>query len=111
MEDRKYFVTTQKIFQAVGNLVHRDAPAGADAGSWWAVLGLGTGGTRHGRVVAAGPYLPDAADLAQLRYSAGFTETGGRLALLVLAAKVVTALLLLLLLPLVIVLKCLSRTQ
>ena len=111
MEDRKYFVTTQKIFQAVGNLVHRDAPAGADAGSWWAVLGLGTGGTRHGRVVAAGPYLADAADLAQLRYSAGFTESGGRLALLVLVAKVVTALLLLLLLPLVIVLKCLSRTQ
>lgn len=109
MEDRKYFITTQKIFQAVGNLVHRDAPAGADAGSWWAVLG--TGGTRHGRVVAAGPYLPDTADLAQLRYSAGFTESGGRLALLVLATKVVTALLLLLLLPLVIVLKCLSRTQ
>ena len=69
------------------------------------------GGTRHGRVVAAGPYLPDTADLAQLRYSAGFTEGGGRLALLVLATKVVTALLLLLLLPLVIVFKCLSRTQ
>ena len=93
----------------MGNLVHRDAPAGADAGSWWAVLG--PGGTRHGRVVAAGPYLPDTADLAQLRYSAGFTESGGRLALLVLATKVVTALLLLLLLPLVIVLKCLSRTH
>ena len=81
----------------VGNMVHSDAPKGAQEGSWLQVLL--TMGTTHNDVVPFGPYLEDDVDITKLKYNEGFVRLTQRSYVIFIALKVLLTFIFLLVLP------------